>query len=138
MVKIRSEELRSILMAFIGNVLQGGYVEFHRGAWRVHGILAVSRSIGNAHLKNWVLAEPDTKILHFTSDMEFLVLASDGFWDEVRIGTLLCTCWLWFFVIACPKWFNLLLFKFFFMVLIKKKKWSFVWFICLHNTDCFI
>ncbi|KAL9420842.1 hypothetical protein AB3S75_038416 [Citrus x aurantiifolia] len=62
---------------------EGGYVEFHRGAWRVHGILAVSRSIGNAHLKNWVLAEPDTKILNFTSDMEFLVLASDGFWDEV-------------------------------------------------------
>ncbi|KAJ4711003.1 putative Phosphatase 2C family protein [Melia azedarach] len=62
---------------------KGGYVEFHRGAWRVHGILSVSRSIGDAHLKNWVPAEPDTKILHFTSDMEFLVLASDGFWDEV-------------------------------------------------------
>lgn len=90
-------ELRFILMAFIDNVFQGGYVEFHRGAWRVHGILAVSRSIGNAHLKNWVLAEPDTKILNFTSDMEFLVLASDGFWDEVTSGTLLCSCWLCFF-----------------------------------------
>ena len=55
----------------------------HRGAWRVHGVLSVSRSIGDAHLKNWVLAEPDTKILHLTSDMEYLVLASDGLWEQV-------------------------------------------------------
>ncbi|KAH7515656.1 hypothetical protein FEM48_Zijuj10G0049700 [Ziziphus jujuba var. spinosa] len=61
----------------------GGYVEIHHGAWRVHGILSVSRSIGDAHLKDWVLAEPDTKILQLTSDMEFLVLASDGLWEEV-------------------------------------------------------
>ncbi|KAJ6721929.1 PROTEIN PHOSPHATASE 2C [Salix viminalis] len=62
---------------------KGGYVEIHRGAWRVHGILSVSRSIGDAHLKDWVLAEPDTKILKLSPDMEFLVLASDGLWDEV-------------------------------------------------------
>ncbi|KAF3431185.1 hypothetical protein FNV43_RR25915 [Rhamnella rubrinervis] len=62
---------------------KGGYVEYHRGAWRVHGVLSVSRSIGDAHLKDWVLAEPDTKIVRLTSDMEFLVLASDGLWEEV-------------------------------------------------------
>ncbi|ONI30358.1 hypothetical protein PRUPE_1G246400 [Prunus persica] len=62
---------------------EGGYVEFHRGAWRVHGVLSVSRSIGDAHLKDWVLAEPETKILQLTPDMEFLVLASDGLWGEV-------------------------------------------------------
>ncbi|XP_010556208.1 PREDICTED: probable protein phosphatase 2C 14 [Tarenaya hassleriana] len=62
---------------------QGGYVEFHRGAWRVHGILSVSRSIGDAHLKNWVVAEPDTTVLDLTQDMEFLVLASDGLWEQV-------------------------------------------------------
>ncbi|OMO60249.1 phosphatase 2C (PP2C)-like protein [Corchorus capsularis] len=61
----------------------GGYVEFHRGAWRVHGILSVSRSIGDAHLKDWVLADPDTKIFKLTPEMEFLVLASDGLWEEV-------------------------------------------------------
>ena len=65
-------------------LIQGGYVEIHRGAWRVHGVLSVSRSIGDAHLKDWVLAEPDTKILKLTPDMEFLVLASDGLWEEVR------------------------------------------------------
>ncbi|CBI16793.3 unnamed protein product, partial [Vitis vinifera] len=62
---------------------KGGYVEIHRGAWRIHGVLSVSRSIGDAHLKAWVSAEPDTKILHLTPDMQFLVLASDGLWEKV-------------------------------------------------------
>ncbi|KAK6930951.1 PPM-type phosphatase-like domain [Dillenia turbinata] len=62
---------------------KGGYVEMHRGSWRVHGILSVSRSFGDAHLKEWVVGEPETKILHLTSDMNFLVLASDGLWEQV-------------------------------------------------------
>ncbi|KAI3900390.1 hypothetical protein MKW92_033705 [Papaver armeniacum] len=62
---------------------KGGYVEIHRGGWRVHGILSVSRSIGDVHLKEWVVAEPDTNILPLTPDMEFLVLASDGLWEKV-------------------------------------------------------
>ncbi|KAL6562677.1 hypothetical protein OROGR_003684 [Orobanche gracilis] len=61
----------------------GGYVEFHRGSWRVHETLAVSRSIGDAHLKDWVIAEPHTKIIRLTPDMEYLILASDGLWQEV-------------------------------------------------------
>ncbi|XP_019150217.1 PREDICTED: probable protein phosphatase 2C 14 [Ipomoea nil] len=63
---------------------KGGYVEIHRGAWRVHGVLSVSRSIGDAHLKDWVVAEPDTKIMCLTTDMQYLVLASDGLWDKVE------------------------------------------------------
>ncbi|KAL8218901.1 hypothetical protein R6Q57_022274 [Mikania cordata] len=62
---------------------KGGYVELHRGTWRVHGVLAVSRSIGDAHLKDWVVGEPETEILQLTDDLEYLVLASDGLWDEV-------------------------------------------------------
>ncbi|KAF8378214.1 hypothetical protein HHK36_029553 [Tetracentron sinense] len=61
---------------------KGGYVEIHQGVWRVHGILSVSRSIGDVHMKNWLLAEPDTKILHMTREMEFLVLASNGLWEK--------------------------------------------------------
>ncbi|KAK9117322.1 hypothetical protein Sjap_016269 [Stephania japonica] len=61
----------------------GGYVVERQGCWRVHGDLAISRSIGDAHLKRWVLAEPDTKVLNITPDMEFLILASDGLWDKV-------------------------------------------------------
>lgn len=63
-------------------------MEFHHGAWRVHGTLAVSRSIGDAHLKDWVISEPDTKIIHLKPDMDFLILASDGLWEEVsKLGS---------------------------------------------------
>ncbi|KAG6398760.1 hypothetical protein SASPL_140229 [Salvia splendens] len=62
---------------------KGGYVEIHRGTWRVHGTLAVSRSIGDAHLKDWVMAEPDTKVVCLDPDMKYLLLASDGLWEEV-------------------------------------------------------
>ncbi|KAL9270675.1 putative protein phosphatase 2C 14 [Drosera capensis] len=62
---------------------KGGYVGIHGGAWRVQGILSVSRSMGDAHLKDWIVAEPETRTISLTSDMEFLVLASDGLWDKV-------------------------------------------------------
>ncbi|GAB2214309.1 hypothetical protein Droror1_Dr00018651 [Drosera rotundifolia] len=62
---------------------KGGYVGIHGGTWRVQGILSVSRSIGDAHLKDWIVAEPETRTISLTSDMEFLVLASDGLWDKV-------------------------------------------------------
>lgn len=53
------------------------------GVWRVHGSLAVSRAIGDRHLKEWVVAEPETKIFKIRPDCEFLILASDGLWDNV-------------------------------------------------------
>ncbi|XP_031478707.1 probable protein phosphatase 2C 14 [Nymphaea colorata] len=62
---------------------QGGYVDIHHGTWRVDGVLAVTRSIGDRHLKEWVLAEPDSKGLVITDDMELLILASDGLWEKV-------------------------------------------------------
>ncbi|KAH9614976.1 hypothetical protein KSS87_014095 [Heliosperma pusillum] len=62
---------------------EGGYVEFNKGSWRVHGILSVSRGIGDAHLKEWVVSEPDSRILDLAPDMDFLVLASDGLWELV-------------------------------------------------------
>lgn len=61
----------------------GGYVDFCRGVWRIQGSLAVSRGIGDRHLKQWVTAEPETRMLPIESDMEFLILASDGLWDKV-------------------------------------------------------
>ncbi|KAK9206126.1 hypothetical protein WN943_016399 [Citrus x changshan-huyou] len=36
--------------------------------------------------KDWMIAEPDTNVLKFTSDMEVLVLATDTFWDWVGLG----------------------------------------------------
>ncbi|KAF8094918.1 hypothetical protein N665_0348s0001 [Sinapis alba] len=61
----------------------GGYVDTFHGVWRIQGSLAVSRGIGDAHLKKWVIAEPETKMLRIDQDHEFLILASDGLWDKV-------------------------------------------------------
>lgn len=61
----------------------GGYVDCRHGVWRIQGSLAVSRGIGDRHLKQWVIAEPETKILRIRPEFEFLILASDGLWDKV-------------------------------------------------------
>ncbi|KAI3454488.1 hypothetical protein Pfo_011151 [Paulownia fortunei] len=61
----------------------GGFVECRNGVWRVLGSLAVSRGIGDRYLKQWVTAEPETKVLRLEPEHEFLVLASDGLWDKV-------------------------------------------------------
>uniref|UniRef100_A0A0D9VSW1 protein-serine/threonine phosphatase n=1 Tax=Leersia perrieri TaxID=77586 RepID=A0A0D9VSW1_9ORYZ len=62
----------------------GGFVVNYRGTWRVQGSLAVSRGIGDAHLKQWVIADPDTTTLRVDPQCEFLILASDGLWDKVE------------------------------------------------------
>ncbi|CAI9774915.1 unnamed protein product [Fraxinus pennsylvanica] len=61
----------------------GGYVDCCHGVWRVNGSLAVSRAIGDGHLKEWVIAEPTTEVFRITDECEFLILASDGLWDKV-------------------------------------------------------
>ncbi|XP_010542664.1 PREDICTED: probable protein phosphatase 2C 25 [Tarenaya hassleriana] len=61
----------------------GGYVDTFNGVWRIQGSLAVSRGIGDGHLKQWVIAEPETQILRIEPGHEFLILASDGLWDKV-------------------------------------------------------
>lgn len=60
----------------------GGSVVFW-GVWRVEGILAVSRAIGDRMLKPFVVAEPEVKELTRTSADWFLVVASDGVWDTI-------------------------------------------------------
>lgn len=39
-------------------------------------------------MKDWVLAEPDSKVLLLSEDMEFLVLGTDGLWEKVWMGFL--------------------------------------------------
>ncbi|KAK7289838.1 hypothetical protein RIF29_03808 [Crotalaria pallida] len=62
---------------------QGGYVDICHGVWRIQGSLAVSRGIGDRHLKQWVIAEPETKVLRIESQHDLLILASDGLWEKV-------------------------------------------------------
>ncbi|MED6174519.1 hypothetical protein PIB30_069825 [Stylosanthes scabra] len=62
---------------------QGGYVDLCRGVWRIQGSLAVSRGIGDRHLKQWVIAEPETKVIRIEPEHDLLILASDGLWDKV-------------------------------------------------------
>lgn len=58
----------------------GGCVLF-RGTWRVEGILAVSRAIGDRPLKDYVTSMPEVTQKHLDSNDAFCVLASDGLWD---------------------------------------------------------
>ncbi|KAI9918872.1 hypothetical protein PsorP6_011739 [Peronosclerospora sorghi] len=60
----------------------GGSVVFW-GVWRVEGILAVSRAIGDRMLKPYVVAEPEVKKFTRTEADRYVVLASDGVWDTV-------------------------------------------------------
>nr|BAN20587.1 protein phosphatase type 2c [Riptortus pedestris] len=61
----------------------GGSVSFN-GVWRVAGILATSRALGDYPLKDRKLVIADPDILTFELGdhrPEFIVLASDGLWD---------------------------------------------------------
>ena len=60
----------------------GGSVS-HYGVWRVQGVLAVSRAIGDRVLKPFVSAEPEVMAYDPEPDDIFLVLATDGLWDVV-------------------------------------------------------
>ncbi|XP_037816686.1 protein phosphatase 1L isoform X1 [Lucilia sericata] len=61
----------------------GGFIAF-RGVWRVAGILATSRALGDYPLKdkNLVIANPDILTFDLNDHKpSFLILASDGLWD---------------------------------------------------------
>ncbi|XP_074292814.1 putative protein phosphatase 2C 53 [Silene latifolia] len=62
---------------------KGGYIDCYNGVWRIQGSLAVSRAIGDKQLKQWVIAEPETRVVKMSCNDEFLILASDGLWDKV-------------------------------------------------------
>lgn len=49
--------------------------------FRVFGVLAMSRSIGDRYLKPWIIPEPEVTIIPRSREDECLVLASDGLWD---------------------------------------------------------
>lgn len=64
----------------------GGRVIYWDG-YRVSGILALSRALGDRYLKQYVISEPDVLCLPRTDDDECLILASDGLWDVISNET---------------------------------------------------
>ncbi|KAL3657849.1 hypothetical protein V7S43_017228 [Phytophthora oleae] len=62
----------------------GGFVNFS-GLWRVVGQLAVSRSLGDRHLRKFVTAEPSVFHVQLSerSSGGIIVVASDGLWETM-------------------------------------------------------
>ncbi|CAI5508758.1 unnamed protein product [Closterium sp. Naga37s-1] len=61
----------------------GGFVDTATGMPRVQGILAVTRGMGDAHLKAFITPQPDVAQVRVGADCSALILASDGLWDVV-------------------------------------------------------
>jgi len=69
-------------------VERGGTVTFHKGCWRVNNNLSVSRAFGDVNLKKGILeekqtlvdADPDVTVRKISSDLDWLIVASDGLW----------------------------------------------------------
>ncbi|CAI5461922.1 unnamed protein product [Closterium sp. Yama58-4] len=61
----------------------GGHVDNFTGTWRVQGVLAVTRGLGDANYKEYITSEPEVVHVPVTRDCDFLIMASDGLWDVV-------------------------------------------------------
>eukprot|EP00742_Colponemidia_sp_Colp-10_P001741 GILJ01001864.1.p1 GENE.GILJ01001864.1~~GILJ01001864.1.p1 ORF type:complete len:379 (+),score=53.43 GILJ01001864.1:75-1139(+) len=60
---------------------QGGHILCLHKVWRVDGVLAVSRAIGDKDMKKYVSAEPELREVSLTHEDELLILATDGVWN---------------------------------------------------------
>ncbi|XP_058503760.1 protein phosphatase 1F-like isoform X1 [Solea solea] len=61
----------------------GGYITYS-DCWRVKGILATSRAIGDFDLKPYVSGDADCLTMRLSGDEDYILLASDGFSDVVK------------------------------------------------------
>ncbi len=60
----------------------GGRV-VHWGRWRVQGVLAVSRAIGDVNLQPYVTCDPEICSRNLEDNDVIIVIASDGVWDAL-------------------------------------------------------
>ena len=61
----------------------GGFVTFEpNDVPRIQGILAVSRSLGDFDIKQFIEHKPD--IAHYICNQKFIVVATDGLWDVMN------------------------------------------------------
>jgi protein phosphatase 1L len=61
----------------------GGTVS-HWGVWRVEGVLAMSRAIGDKSLKKYVIPDPDIMTREIKNGDKFVVVGTDGVWDVLQ------------------------------------------------------
>jgi serine/threonine protein phosphatase PrpC len=61
--------------------LGGHVIQTQGGVWRVSGELAVSRAIGDKHLRPYVIPNPEVFQIDFVPSNKFIVIATDGLWD---------------------------------------------------------
>ncbi|KAK6941350.1 PPM-type phosphatase-like domain [Dillenia turbinata] len=70
------EDERTRIEAAGGRVIQWN-------GFRVGGVLAMSRSLGDRYLKPWVIPDPEVMVIPRAKEDECLILASDGLWDAM-------------------------------------------------------
>ncbi|XP_058455158.1 uncharacterized protein LOC131432714 isoform X2 [Malaya genurostris] len=61
----------------------GGVVVNWKGLCRVNGLLAISRAIGDASHKPFIISDPDTSFINLDNKEDFLIIASDGLWESL-------------------------------------------------------
>eukprot|EP00939_MAST-03C_sp_MAST-3C-sp1_P004666 g4666.t1 len=75
---------------------RAGGIVVHVGVWRVEGVLAVSRAVGDRAFKDYVVADPDVREhARECGRDDFLVLATDGLWDVVsneKVASIVRAC----------------------------------------------
>ena len=69
----------------------GGRITYDDGCARVEQSLNVSRSIGDFHMKKYVISEPYIRSISRATtfkNIKYVILASDGVWDVFNINTI--------------------------------------------------
>ena len=59
----------------------GGFIQEVNGVPRLNGVLAVTRSFGDARFKRFVVPEPEILKHPLVGKEDFMILACDGLWD---------------------------------------------------------
>jgi len=66
---------------------RGGFVfekkSHQHTRYLVQGTLEVTRSVGDRMYKKYITCEPDILEYDFNTDDEYLLIGSDGFWNEI-------------------------------------------------------
>ena len=78
--------------------LKGAIIIEKNKTFRVLGELAVSRAFGDKNYKDYITAEPDINIYDLNkTNAEYLIMATDGFWNVYNIFIFFCLIIIFFF-----------------------------------------